>query len=105
MNSGSSASITSGSHSSDWRATVSCHQTSRPSFIVTSPPVCWWTSTNSTQSTPLASSWSMAASTLALSGTVRPPRLPSSWVITALQSESSTRSAIADAEKPPKITE
>ena len=47
----------------------------------------------------------MAASTLALSGTVRPPRLPSSCVITALQSESVTRSAMAVAEKPPKITE
>ena len=46
-----------------------------------------------------------ASSTLALSGTLRPPRRPSSAVITISHSASLMRPAIASGEKPPNTTE
>jgi hypothetical protein len=42
---------------------------------------------------------------LALSGTLRPPRKPSSAVTTTVDWQSSSRPAIESGEKPPKITE
>ena len=48
---------------------------------------------------------SQAASTLALSGILRPPRRPSSAVTTQVDLQSSMRPAIESGEKPPKITE
>ena len=46
-----------------------------------------------------------ASSTVALSGTILPRRYEPSQVITKRLSPSTTRSAMAAAEKPPKITE
>ena len=46
-----------------------------------------------------------ASSTLALSGTLRPPRRPSSAVTMTVDLQSSSRPAIESGEKPPKITE
>ena len=46
-----------------------------------------------------------AASTFFFSGTARPPRRPSSAVITTLESESSMRLASESGEKPPNTTE
>ena len=48
---------------------------------------------------------SIAASTLAFSGTLRPPRRPSSAVITMREAQSSMRLASESGEKPPKTTE
>ena len=48
---------------------------------------------------------SRASSTLAFSGTMRPPRSPSSAVTMTLESQSCTRPAMESGEKPPKITE
>ena len=46
-----------------------------------------------------------AASVLAFSGTVRPPRRPSSAVMTSVEAQSMMRPARASGEKPPKTTE
>ncbi|MNP63771.1 hypothetical protein D3C76_1592090 [compost metagenome] len=46
-----------------------------------------------------------ARSTLALSGVRRPPRRPSSAVITTFDLQSMMRPASASGEKPPKTTE
>ena len=46
-----------------------------------------------------------AASTLAFSGIVLPPRTPSSAVITSLLVQSAMRPAIDSGEKPPNTTE
>ena len=48
---------------------------------------------------------SSARSTLALSGIVRPPRRPSSAVITRRESQSRMRPAMDSGEKPPNTTE
>ena len=47
----------------------------------------------------------MAASVLALSGTLRPPRRPSSAVMTTFDLQSSMRPASESGEKPPNTTE
>ena len=47
----------------------------------------------------------MAASVLAFSGTLRPPRRPSSAVMTTLEPQSSMRPASDSGEKPPNTTE
>ena len=47
----------------------------------------------------------MAASVLALSGTLRPPRRPSSAVMTTFDWQSSMRPASESGEKPPNTTE
>ena len=57
--------------------------------------------TNSMLSPPIVN----ASSTFALRATVRPPRIPSSCVMIALQVESSTRSTIERGLNPPKMTE
>ena len=46
-----------------------------------------------------------ARSTLRFSGTIRPPRRPSSAVMTTRESQSWIRPAMESGEKPPKITE
>ena len=101
MNSGSSAFIGSGGQSADCAAVSSSYQTSRLSFQATSPPVRRTTTTVFT-SRPCPS---MAASVLAFSGILRPPRTPSSAVITQVDSQSSIRLASASGENPPKTTE
>src|SRR5215213_5627757 len=68
--------------------------------MFTEPPVRRTTSTWSTPPTR-----SMARSTLALSGTLRPPRRPSSAVITKADFASSMRLASESGEKPPNTTE
>ena len=69
MKSGSSAFIGSGSHSADAFSTVSWYQTSRPSFIATSPPVRFTTNTVSTMP-----DFSIAASAFFFSGIFLAPR-------------------------------
>ncbi len=100
MNSGSSASISSGGQSAEASAMASWYQTSRPSTQSMSPPV---RRTTTTVSTP--SHCSMAASVLALSGILRPPRMPSSAVMTQVDSQSVMRPARLSGEKPPNTTE
>ena len=66
----------------------------------TLPPV---RRTTMTWSTPPA--LAMAASVLALSGILRPPRRPSSAVMTTFDLQSSMRPASESGEKPPNTTE
>src|ERR1700722_18186438 len=77
MNSGSSAFMGSAGQSALNPCSASCSQTSRPCLHPMSAPVCL---TTITVLTPPA--FSRAASTLALRGTFRPPRRPSSAVMT-----------------------
>src|SRR5690606_35570255 len=102
MNSGDSASITSGGQSGEAEAMASWYQTSRSEYQWMSPPVRRTTTTFSTVSTP---GCVRASSTLDLSGTVRPPRRPSSAVMTSFEPESMIRLARESGEKPPKTTE
>ncbi len=102
MNSGSSASISAGGHSGGWSATSSSYQTSRLSSQATLPPVRFTTTTLATESSLCCSS---ARSTLAFSGTLRPPRRPSSAVMTSFESQSLMRPARDSGEKPPKTME
>ncbi len=88
-----------------WRVTSSAaswYQTSRPGSMFTAPPVRRTTTTWSTSTSP---SLAMAASTLAFSGTLRPPRRPSSAVMTTLEPQSRMRPARLSGEKPPNTTE
>ncbi len=101
MNSGSSAFIGSAGHSSVTRSAASWYQTSRPGSMLTLPPV---RRTTITWSTPPPRR-SMAASTLAFSGTLRPPRRPSSAVMMQRLSQSEIRPARLSGEKPPNTTE
>ena len=65
-------------------------------------PVRFTTSTCCTVSVPgLDSAWS----TLALSGTFLPPRMPSSAVITTVEAQSEMRPASESGENPPNTTE
>ncbi len=80
-------------------STASCHQTSRPSTMVTSDPVRFRVTTFSTEG-----AFFTAASTWAFSGTSLPRRQAASWVSTTLTSASLSRSRTASAAKPPKIT-
>lgn len=66
----------------------------------TLPPVRFTTTTQSTPPT-----FSIAASTLAFSGTFLPPRRPSSAVMTTFESQSLMRWARLSGEKPPNTTE
>ena len=100
MNSGSSAFISSAGHSSPTLASSSSSQRSRPGVHGTSAPVRF---TTRTFSTPLA--FFNAASALALSGTLRPPRNPSSAVMRNFDLQSSMRPASESGEKPPNTTE
>ncbi|MNT53653.1 hypothetical protein D3C72_1907450 [compost metagenome] len=61
--------------------------------------------TTSTVSTVVVPGSFRAASTLALSGILRPPRRPSSAVMISLLPQSITRSAIEFGAKPPNTTE
>ncbi len=101
MNSGCSASSGSGAQVASWRGTIDSQVTSRPGTSVIGLLVRVRTSTFSTVGQPCSS----AASTLALSATTLPRRQPPSAVMISLQPASRTRSRIASAEKPPKITE
>src|SRR5690606_20014182 len=100
MNSGSSASIDSGSQDADALAVASWYQTSRFSSQSILPPVRFTTTQVWVQSQPES-----ALSALALSGMLLPPRTPSSAVITAQASASRMRSFSASGEKPPNTTE
>jgi hypothetical protein len=100
MNSGSSASISSGGQSAETPDSASSHHKSRPAVIATSAPVRRMTITLWTEVQCVS-----ASSTLALSGTVFPPRRPSSAVIMSVLSQSLIRPAKASGEKPPKTTE
>ena len=100
MNKGSSASISTGGHSGSAAATVSWYQRSRPACQAIDRPVRLNTNTVWTRGQARS-----AASTLALSGTWRPPRSPSSAVTTTRQSESRIRSLSDSGEKPPNTTE
>ncbi len=101
MNSGSSAPMTAGSHSSGCPSTTSSYQRSR-SYIATGAAVRRTTSTCFTDSVPgVLSAWS----TLALSGMRLPPRMPSSAVITTVEEQSEMRPARESGEKPPNTTE
>ncbi|MNN38002.1 hypothetical protein D3C81_1519760 [compost metagenome] len=100
MNSGSSASIGSGGHWSPTDLIASWYQISRPSRQSILPPVRLITTT-----VPTFGQLSRALSTLFFSGTLLPPRTPSSAVISVRQSASRIRSRNASGEKPPNTTE
>ena len=100
MNSGSSALISSGGQSAETLSISSWYQRSRPSVQATLPPVCLTTSTWRTIGAPAT-----ALSALAFSGTLRPPRRPSSEVMTKWLSQSTMRSFRLSGEKPPKTIE
>ena len=98
-NSGSVASIASGSHQSSAFAIASCHQMSRPSFIGTGSFIRWNTTTCFTMDRS-----AIASSTAFFSGTTLPRRYPPSVVTRMWESASSKRSWTAFELKPPKIT-
>ena len=100
MNSGSSAFISAHGHSAVTMAAASWYQTSRTGSMSTGAPVRL---TTMTKSTPPA--LAIAASVLAFSGTLRPPRKPSSAVMTTFDWQSSMRPASESGEKPPNTTE
>ena len=101
MNSGSSAFMRSGGQVVGWSATTLCHQRSRRVSKSIAPSV--WRSTR-TFSTDPVSGRRRAASTFAFSGTVLPPRRPSSAVMTSLLWLSAMRSAMECGAKPPNTT-
>ena len=90
----------SASHVAGCPGTMSWYQMSRPSVHAMSPPVRRTTRTVATFGQSAS-----ASSVLRLSGTMRPPRTPSSAVITVRQSESRMRSLSDCGEKPPNTTE
>ena len=100
MNSGSSAPIGSGAHSAGWPAVIASYQWSRPACIGTSRPV-FRTTTTARMLGQVAS----ASSALVFSATARPPRRPSSAVISTVHSLSWMREARLSGEKPPKTME
>ena len=100
MNSGSSAFISSAGQSSPTLASSWSSHKSRPGVHGTSAPVCL---TTRTFSTPLA--FASAASALTLSGTLRPPRRPSSAVIRNFDLQSVMRPASKSGENPPNTIE
>src|SRR6185295_4494787 len=93
MNSGSSAFISSDGQSSATFASSSCSQRSRPGVHGTSAPVRATTSTFS-----MPEIFFSASSVLALSGILRPPRKPSSAVMTSFDLQSWMRPASEAAE-------
>jgi hypothetical protein len=100
MNSGSSALISVGGQSAEALAHTSWYQKSRPGVICTSPPVCFTTIAVFT-----VGQLAIALSALALRGTGRPPRRPSSEVMRATDLPSWMRPASESGEKPPNTTE
>ena len=100
MNSGSSAFISSGGQSPGTLDAASWYQTSRPSAQSILPPVRFTTTTLFT-----FGHFFSASSVFAFSGTLRPPRSPSSEVTTMVESQSTMRPASASGEKPPNTTE
>ncbi len=100
MKSGSSAFIRSGSQVVGSRPQTASHQWSRPGVMSTLPPVLRATMTCCTEGQVFS-----ASSALALSGTLRPPRRPSSAVMSTEHSESWMREARLSGEKPPKTME
>ena len=89
-----------GGQSVEAAATSSWYQRSRPASQATAPPVRLTTSTFFTVGQVLS-----AASALTFSGTLRPPRRPSSAVMRKLDSQSWMRLARLSGEKPPKTIE
>ncbi len=89
--------------SSDWRSTMSCHQTSRPSCIAV-PPSSASPSRRTTSVCSIVGVVSRASSTAGLSAAGLPRRQPPSAVMTSLASASLMRSWSASALNPPKIT-
>ena len=100
MNNGSSASSASAGQSGEASAIASWYQRSRPSRHGTSLPV-----RRTTMQVWVSGQDSRAWWVLPLSGTLRPPRGPSSAVTTTRQSESRMRSRNASGENPPNTTE
>ena len=100
MNSGSSAFISSGAQSRGALAHSSWYQRSRPSTQLMLPPV-----RRTTMQVLTPGHFSSATSVLALSGTLRPPRRPSSAVMTQFESQSMMRPDRLSGEKPPNTTE
>jgi len=90
----------SGAHSPAWFSVASWYQTSRPSCQFTDAPVRLTTR----QVCTLGQACS-AVSVFCLSGIARPPRTPSSAVMTVWQSESRILSFNASGENPPNTTE
>ncbi|MNH21080.1 hypothetical protein D3C79_808750 [compost metagenome] len=90
--------MASGGQSGLAAATASCHQMSLWSCQATLPPVRLSTMTLLT----LVSGWVSASSTFFLRGMGRPPRRPSSAVMTMEEPESMIRPERASGEKPPK---
>jgi len=101
MNSGCSAVTGSGGQSADCWSMISRNQMSRPSV----QPISFSARCSTTTFSTVAQPSLRARSTLAFSGTVLPPRMPPSAVMTALAPASSMRSFRASAEKPPNTTE
>ena len=85
--------------SADAPASRSWNHTSRPGVQLTFPPVRSATTECSTPGAP-----SSASSALFLSGTVLPPRHPSSCVTSTVAPKTFMRSLSASAEKPPNTT-
>ena len=104
MNSGSSAFIGSAGHAGEAARAASSSHTSRPSTQLIAPPVRRTTSTLCT-ALPAAAAISAALSAFAFSGTLRPPRKPSSAVISTCDLQSTMRPASESGEKPPNTTE
>ena len=100
MNSGSSAFMSAHGHSAVTTSLASWYQTSRTGSMSTGAPVRLTTMTKSTPP-----HLAIAASVLALSGILRPPRTPSSAVMTMFDLQSSMRPASESGEKPPNTTE
>ncbi len=102
MNSGCSASTTTGACWSLAASSASCHQTSRPSCHATSCPV---RRTTSTFWTIEPASLVSASSTAGLRALGAPRRYPPSAVMTVVAWASTIREFSASAEKPPNTTE
>ncbi len=101
MNSRSSAPIGSGGHSVGCESTISCHQTSRPSCIVT--PSC--AVRRSTRQRSIDGVSAIAASAISFSGTTLPRRHAPSPVMSTLHSASLIRSRSESEVNPPNTTE
>ncbi len=92
--------MASGAQSAETFAASSSYQTSRPAVIATAAPVRLTTITLATTGARAS-----ASSQLAFSGTVLPPRRPSSLVMTMRLSQSVMRWARLSGAKPPNTTE
>ena len=89
--------------SSDWRSTMSCHQTSRPAVIAV-PPSRASPRRRATRTCSIVGVVARASSTAGLSAAGLPRRQPPSAVMTSLASASLMRSLSASAENPPNTT-